>query len=142
MDYYQSEAEIEAVVVGFESCTMRAEDFKHRSHLTVAVWYLLHSSAEEAVQKMRSGLFRFLDHHGVGRAKYNETMTLFWIKLVENAIGQMNQEASTVEKTNKIIECLSDACMVFEYYSEAHLRSPEAVRAWEEPDLKQLRPTT
>lgn len=56
MDYYENEEEIEAVVTGFESCATAKEDFKHRNHLTVAVWYLLHSPAEEAVERMREGL--------------------------------------------------------------------------------------
>src|SRR5437899_7060588 len=57
--YYQNEKEIEAVVQGFESCTTSADDFKHRNHLTVAVWYLRNSTPEQAFQKMCSGLLRF-----------------------------------------------------------------------------------
>jgi hypothetical protein len=87
MGYYQSEEEIETVAHGFESCTTAKEDFKHRSHLTIAAWYLSHLSHEEALNKIRDGLFIFLDHHGVGREKYNETLTIFWIKLVEQAIN-------------------------------------------------------
>ena len=86
---YQNEDEIAAVVNGFESCATAKEDFKHRSHLTVAVWYLLHSTPNEALEKMRSGLFRFLEHHDVGREKYHETLTVFWIQLVQKAITEV-----------------------------------------------------
>lgn len=134
---YQSEAEVEAVVQGFESCLTPKEDFTHRSHLTVAVWYLLHSTPEQALEKMRAGLFRFLKHHGVGREKYSETMTVFWIKLVQSAINEFI-EASVVETTNGVLERLANPRVVFEYYSEGLLNSESARSGWVEPDLKHL----
>lgn len=139
MSYYQNEQEIEAVVQGFESCSTGKEEFKHSSHLTIAVWYLSHSTPAEALDKIRTGLFRFLDHHGVGREKYNETMTIFWIKLVQNAINQMDQPASLVATVNFVLERLADHGVVFEYYSEEQLLSSEARGAWVEPNLKQLK---
>ena len=78
--YYKDVREIEAVVNGFESCTTAKDDFSHRSHLTVAAYYLHGSNELDATQRMRAGLLRFLDHHGVGRAKFHETLTIFWIR--------------------------------------------------------------
>jgi hypothetical protein len=108
-DYYQSEKEIKAVVEGFESCTTGADDFKHRDHLTVAVWYLRNSSPEQAFQRMCSGLLRFLDHHGVGRAKYDERLTMKWIRLIQDAIEEMNPDLSLLEVTNIVIERFGDS---------------------------------
>lgn len=110
--YFQSEQEIEAVVEGFESCTTGADDFKHRSHLTVAVWYLRNSTLEQAFQKMCSGLLRFLDHHGVGRATYDERLTMKWIRLIQDAIEGMNPDLSLLEVTNLVIERLGDSRVV------------------------------
>jgi hypothetical protein len=138
MNYYKNEAEIEAVVRGFESCTTGKEDFKHRSHLTVAVWYLCQFTQEEGLQRVRSGLFRFLDHYGVGREKYNETLTIFWLKLVQRASDQADNDASLVDKANLVLERLCDPAIVFEYYSEASLKSEKAKTGWIEPDLKNL----
>jgi hypothetical protein len=138
MNYYKNEAEIEAVVRGFESCTTGKEEFKHRSHLTVAVWYLCQFTQEEALQRIRPGLFRFLDHHGVGREKYNETLTIFWLKLVQRASDQADNDASLVDKANLVLERLCDPAIVFEYYSEASLKSEKAKTGWIEPDLKNL----
>ena len=107
--YYKTGQEIEAVVAGFEQCTTGKDEFTHLSHLTVAVYYLRHSTPDEAFQKMRTGLFRFLDHHGVGRAKYNEQLTLTWITLIQKVIEQFNPESSLVEVTNVVLERLGDS---------------------------------
>jgi hypothetical protein len=106
---YKDEQEIEAIVAGFEQCTTGKNEFTHLSHLTVAVYYLRNSTPEEAFQKMRSGLFRFLDYHGVRRAKYKEDLTRTWITLVQRVIEQMNSDASLVTITNAVLERLGDS---------------------------------
>jgi hypothetical protein len=122
---YQTEEDIKAVVAGFESCSIAKDKFTHREHLTVAVWYLHNSNEAEALQKMRSGLLRFLDHHGIGREKYKETLTGSWIKLIQNTIAQMDSDLSLVEITNLVLERLGDHRMISEYDSEANFRDAE-----------------
>jgi len=107
--HYKTEGEIDAVVAGFEECTTGKDEFNHLGHLTVATYYLRRSTPDRAFQKMRNGLFRFLDHHGVGRAKYNEPLTLAWIARVQEVIDQMNPECSLVEVTNVVLERLGDS---------------------------------
>ncbi|MGI8836710.1 MAG: hypothetical protein ACR2H4_08750 [Pyrinomonadaceae bacterium] len=63
---YKTDAEIAAVVQGFESCTTGKDDFPHHKHLAVAVWYLRNSTVEQAFERMRAGLLRFLTHHAIG----------------------------------------------------------------------------
>jgi hypothetical protein len=135
---YQSEAEIKTVVDGFESATTPTSGFTHRAHLTVAVWYLWHGSTEESLQQMRASIFRFLDHHQVGREKYHETLTVFWIKLVRQYLDELEPDRSLLEVTNAVIESWGNSQVVFDYYSRERLFSDEARRAWVEPDLKQL----
>ena len=112
MGHYKSEAEIEAVVEGFESCTTGVDDFNHRDHLMVAVWYLRNSTPDQAFQKMCSGLLRFLDHHEVGRAKYDEQLTMKWITLIHATIEEMNPDLSLLEVTNLVIERFADTRLV------------------------------
>ena len=106
---YHTEQEIAAVVAGFEECTTAPDKFKHREHLTVATYYLRDSTPEQAFDRMRSGLFRFLDHHGVGRAKYNEQLTLSWITLVESVIEQTDPNLSLLAVTNIVLERLGNS---------------------------------
>lgn len=100
---YETKQEIEQVVHGFETCATPAGDFHHREHLTVAVWYLQTLTLEEAVDRMREALYRFIDHHGVDPKKYSEEITVFWIREVAKHLEGINTEASLVEKCNRII---------------------------------------
>ena len=104
---YQSEQEIKDVVSGFETCTTAASDFHHREHLTVAVWYLQTLSPSEVVARMRSGLLRFVDHHGVDRKKYSEEVTVFWVETIASALEGMGSKTPLLDKTNQIISRLS-----------------------------------
>lgn len=115
-DYYKSEAEIAAVVEGLESCTTGKDDFPHRKHLAVGVWYLRNSTAEQAFEKMRSSLLRFLDHHGIGRGKYKEELTRAWINLVQTELEKLDPNLPLVTVTNTVVEHLSDVQAVFAYY--------------------------
>jgi hypothetical protein len=112
--YYQTEKEIQEVVENFESCVTGKDDFGHRSHLTAAVWYLQNSTSEQAFEKMRSGLLRFLDHHAVGRAPYSDQLTMSWIDLVQSVIKQTDPELSLVEVTNIVLERLEHSRILFE----------------------------
>ena len=104
--HYQNFQEIEAVVAGFEACTTPKDGFTHLSHLTVATFYLHTSTPELAFEKMRVGLFRFLDHHAVDRSKYNERVTRAWLQQIQNVIEQSDSASSLVSLTNIVLERL------------------------------------
>jgi hypothetical protein len=103
---YQNVQEIEAVVAGFEDCTTSKDAFTHLSHLTVGAYYLHTSTQDVAFEKMRSGLFRFLGHHGVDRSKYNERVTRAWLEQIQNVIEQSGSDCSLVSLTNAVLERL------------------------------------
>jgi len=137
---YKTEAEIKAVVRGFESCEADKAVFKHQDHLTVAVYYLQELSLEEAIEKMRNSLWRFIAHHNVDRRKYNETITVFWFELVSEALGRIPPTASLVKKCNAIIESFNNAGLALEYYSTEVLFSDAAREMFVEPDFKHWKP--
>ena len=100
---YSSEDEVERVVRGFETCETDKSAFKHREHLTVGVWYLQTLDTKAAVERMRTGLLRFIDHHGVPIEKYNEEVTLFWIEFIAEKLAEVAPDTSIVEKCNYVI---------------------------------------
>jgi hypothetical protein len=104
---YRSEGEIERVVRGFETCETDKPAFKHREHLTVGVWYLQTLDTTAAVERMRTGLLRFVDHHGVPREKYNEAVTVYWIELIAEKLGELAPDAPLVDQCNYVINSLA-----------------------------------
>ena len=136
MAIYQTEAEIEAVVRGFESCETDKGAFKHQDHLTVAVCYLQELSVADATNKLRESLLRFVDHHGVDRKKYNETITVFWLEVVAEELKSLPSDSSLVAKCNVVEEALSNAGLAMEYYSPELLFSEKAREEFVRPDLK------
>ena len=135
--HYKTESEIEAVVRGFESCSTGKSEFTHLRHLAVTVWYLRGSSLEQATEKMRASLFRFIDHYGI-EGKYHETLTVFWMRVVQKRLDELDPALSLLETTNAVVEAFGNARLVFEYYSEELLWSTEARRTSVQPDLKPL----
>ena len=112
MKHYSTEEQIRGVVDGFEECTTPKGAFTHREHLTVATWYLCHADPAHALDQMRNGLLRFLHHHGVGRVKYKEQLTVSWMMLIQGSIERMDAKLSIVERTNKVLDELGDSSLV------------------------------
>jgi len=122
-DHYQNEQQIHAVVAGFEECTTGKEEFTHLSHLTVGVYYLRNSTPEQAFERMRSGLLRFLGHHRVGSAKYKERLTRAWITLIQDVIDEMRPNLPLLAITNAVIERLGNTRIPVENYDEGGQRN-------------------
>jgi hypothetical protein len=136
---YETLEQIEALVHAFETCGLSKADFTHRNHLTVALWYLKDNSFEDAAGLMRAGLLRFIEHHDVPREKYNETITMFWLKAVQAFIEKRrlgSQEADLISLTNELLQDYQNPGLVFEYYSRDLVFSPAARIDWVEPDVK------
>ena len=132
------EDEVEETVRKFESCKLTASEFSHGLHLTVALFYVSSLREEEATDRMRASLFRFIEHHGVDPQKYNETITLFWIRLVRGFLKRVNTRRTLSDLADELVKSHGDSKIIFRHYSKELLMSDEARRSWVEPDLKPL----
>ena len=136
MTKYESENEIREVVERFETCVYAAEEFTHARHLTVACWYLSTLSPDAALARMRDGLLRFTAHHG--KHGYHETLTRFWMLLLEESLAGQPLGTPLTEKVNNAVKCFESKEVAFEYYSRERVLSEAARREWVEPDLRAL----
>jgi hypothetical protein len=136
MTRYRNENEIREVVEKFEICGYAAEEFSHARHLTVACWYLSTLPPEAALVRMRDGLLRFTAHHG--KHGYHETLTRFWMLLLEGFLAGQAPTAALTENVNGALERFGKKDIVYEYYSREQVASETARREWVEPDLRAL----
>src|ERR671916_1485783 len=107
--------EIERLVENFEACTLAPAEFDHGAHLAVALWYLSELPAPLAEERMRAGLRRYTAHHNA-EAMYNETITLFWLKLVRHFLARADSTHPLAERANKLLTTNNSSKLVFEYY--------------------------
>jgi hypothetical protein len=126
-----TDTEVLTLVDRLERCLLSGDEFRHQDHLAVAVVYLYASDLESAVDRMRAILVRFSTHHGASE-KYHETMTRFWVELVEK---RLDRSVCLCESVRRVQTELGDKNIVNRFYSAARLNSSEAKTRWVEPDL-------
>jgi hypothetical protein len=134
---YLCEREIEELVESFESCTVPPAEFDHGAHLAVALWYLSHLPYAAAAGRMRDGLRRYTAHNNA-QANYNETLTIFWLKLARHFLERADAARPLAERADELLAAYGSSKLAFEYYSRALVQTPEAKTSWVEPDLKPL----
>lgn len=134
---FRETREIEELVADFESCAVPPGEFDHGAHLAVALWYLSQLPAPLAEARMRAGLHHYTAHHNAGH-KYNETVTLFWLKLVRHFLECADASHTLAEHACELVAAYNNPKLVFDYYSLELINRPEARASWVEPDLRPL----
>jgi hypothetical protein len=130
---YLNEDAILDVIQKFERCEYAPAEFTHARHLTVGCWYLCTLPADEALNRMRAHIQNFSAHHG--KQAYHETITRFWMKMLDGALGRQSEELSTSTRINAVI-ALYPKEVLFDYYTRDRVMSETAKREWVEPDLR------
>ena len=120
----------------FHDCKLSSEDFRHRGHLRLA-WLVLRShSLEEALQLLSVGIRQFASFKGANDM-YNETLTQFWIRIVNHAI-QEHPSAQEFEQFMNALPILLDKQLPYSHWRRETLGSNLARSGWLEPDLLPL----
>ena len=117
----------------FEACTVAPSQFNHAAHVRLAYVYLVESDVEQAVQRMREALLRFLEHNGIPRSKFHETITRAWVLAVRHFMDRSTSASSDNFITRN--QELLDTRIMLTHYSASVLFSPDARASFVEPDL-------
>lgn len=133
---YNGDEQLRQLALRFESCELQGDELHHRAHVALSVWYFLRLPEAEAIERIHHGLQRFVRHHRIN--VYNETITLFWMKLARGFVARADKSRAALELVNDSIKELGDSRIIFDYYSRERLSSAEARDLWVEPDLKPL----
>lgn len=136
---YKTEADIKSLIAKFENCTLPRSEWNHQAHLTVALWYLNRYDEQEAINVIRQGIQGYNAAIGIQTTKdggYHETLTLFWIWMVNHYLSATQNKNSILETAIAVNNTYNDKYLPFQYYSRDLLMSWEARTNWVEPDLR------
>jgi hypothetical protein len=131
-------SDLERLVLRFEDCTLPRDEWTHRAHLSVAVWYLFHLPREAAIERIRVGIQRYNASLG-NTAGYHETITLSWAALVAASLREASAEKTLAELATEAADRFGASDYLLRHFSKERLFSETARREWVEPDLDPLR---
>ncbi len=121
------------IVSAFENATIPASEFTHAAHIAVALSYLDSFPPEQALELMREKIRAFAAHHGVGNL-YHETLTTFWMRLLEHVANTSEVDLPLWRRINLIVEDWTKRRPVEAHYSRELIRSQAARDKWVPPD--------
>jgi len=117
----------------FHESTLSSEDFRHLGHLRLAWLVLRRHSLEEALPLLSGGIRQYASSKGAS-GTYNETLTQFWIRIVNHAI-QTNPSAQEFEQFISTFPILLNKRLPLNHWRRETLGSNRARSDWLEPDL-------
>lgn len=136
---FRNESEIDEMIGTFEAGTIAEDDWHHDEHLIVACRYLSELPFEDALDKMRQGIFGLLRALGVtdiASSPYNETLTRFWMLAVADFVAR-NRGLGFFELCEALTATL-EKDRHERYYSRELLFSDEARLNFVAPDKREL----
>lgn len=134
-------AEIEHLIIRFESQNLPKVEWTHEAHLVVAVWYCDKLPLDEAMKIVREKIT--LHNTSVGTPNtdtegYHESITRFWL-VVAHAFLKDHKSEDLDAKCNLLINSkIGTSNYPLQYFSTETLFSVKARREWVEPNLKRL----
>ncbi len=132
-------------ITAFEEGTLPREEWTHRAHLTMALWYVRCYPAAEAERRIREGIKHYNAAVGVvstPTSGYHETLTCFYTLAVKRFVESADDDdddddaalsIETLVETMLASE-IADRAYPLRFYSKELLFSTEARAAWTEPD--------
>lgn len=126
----------DAFVAAFLAGTLSPAAFHHRDHLRLAWCLIRRMGVETASGTISAGIRRFATHHGQA-AKYHETLTQFWVILVNHLIAA-RPDITTFEWFLDAFPQVLDKELPARHWRRETLQSSAARTQWVAPDLLAL----
>jgi hypothetical protein len=139
--FYDDTASVLRLVEAFEDRTLPKARWTHAAHLTMGIWYAAHLPPEAALDRIRAGILRLNEAHGVVTTPtggYHETITRAYMRLIGAHLVEDGDGGEWPERVNRLLERLGARELLLTYYTRDRLMSPEARANWVEPDVREL----
>ncbi len=124
----------------FEACSFPFDQWHHRAHVKLAYLYLIRHGFDAALLKLREGIRAYNAANNLSdepTSGYHETITQFWLRIVEMTVQQYGQ-LPTADEFFDFHPQLSQKKNHRLFYSPGLFMSPQAKREFVEPDLTNL----
>ncbi len=131
------------LVDGFERQTLPVNQWNHKAHLEVGLWYLLQHDWSPALLKMRNGIIAYnliWGKSNTSSSGYHETLTQFWLRILESYLKKNPTDLPYSQHCDALwMSSISNVDLPLEYYSRDRLYSVKARAEWMEADLKAIK---
>jgi hypothetical protein len=137
-----SQTQLRRLVDRFAAGTIPKDEWRHETHLALALWHIARYGRDMALVKLRTGIRRLNDSHGTPNTDtsgYHETMTRAFLYLVAESFGTLPPHSKLESRLDTLLSgplARKDVLLLF--YSPERLMSPQARRGWVEPDRQYL----
>ncbi len=131
-----NDSEIEELVQQFESLTLPYENWTHRAHLAVAVFYVRSLAFDVALSLIRQRINAYNIERGDPNG-YNETITIMFLRKISAEAKHKDCQASMHGEVARL-ESICNVDWLYQYYSRSLIWSSEAKKCWVEPDVSKL----
>lgn len=119
-------------VQALEACTLPASAFTHAGHVRAAWWYLRTYPLGEAIDRFRSALRGYATSLGAA-GKYHDTVTVTWLLLIEERLGDGARELDWPVFAGRYPELFQREALLARYYDGETLASDRARRGFVMP---------
>lgn len=139
----------------FEACTIERSQWTHQAHIRMAWLYLSRFPFSVALQRVRNGIWRLNStvkdkpapiqrRRGLlacwrserPKSLYHETITVAYVRLIASRRREEEDFSRFRERNSDLFDPTLSA--LHRLYSRERIDSPEARRAFVEPDLQRL----
>jgi hypothetical protein len=128
----------DALLAGFEACTLDKARWTHASHVTAALAYVRAYGQDEALGRIRDAIRRYNAAVGGSPSAYHETITRAWIAVVAQFAGEQDPALPFAEQLRALLARCGDKDYLLRFYSRDLLFSNLARAEWVPPDLARL----
>lgn len=141
MAAYESVDEIERLVARFADCTLPCVEWTHAAHLTVGLWHAWRYPADEALDRVRTGILQYNVACNVPTTPtrgYHETITRLYMLLIDHYLATAPDRTDLLALVNDLLATHGQRELPLQYYTRERLFSAEARADWVPPDLRPL----
>jgi hypothetical protein len=122
-------------LAAFESAAIPRPEWTHEAHVRMAWLYLTRLALAEALHRVRDGIQKLNAANGVADG-YHETITVAFVRVIAARLEPGEGYAAFRARNPELFDRTLAALL--RHYSKERLYSPEARRAFIEPDAMTL----